>query len=76
MQVFTGAVPFGSGSSVMAMLAIMQGRRPQRPTHPTCTEELWKLIQGCWDHDPHLRPETSEALQVLLTPSAFHPSSR
>ena len=55
----------------MAMLATVQGERPPRPTHPTFTENLWKLIQRCWDQDPHLRPEASEILQVLTTPSVL-----
>ena len=28
-------------------------------------------MQRCWDQDPHLRLEVSEALQVLLTPSVL-----
>ena len=69
IQVFTGAVPFSAQSHLAAIVAIMKGRRPPRPTHPTFTENLWTLMQRCWDHDPHLRPEVSEVLQVLLTPS-------
>ena len=69
IQVFTGAVPFSKRSPALAMLAITQGERLQRPTHPTFTENLWTLMQRCWDHDPYLRPEASEALQVLLTRS-------
>ena len=72
MQVFTGAVPFSNRSSFMAIFAIMQGERPPRPTHPAFTEELWTLMQDCWVPEPHLRPEVSEALQVLLTPSVSH----
>ena len=56
----------------MTMLVITQGGRPPRPTHPTFTDSLWTLMQRCWDHDPHLRPEVSEALEVLLTPSVSH----
>jgi len=68
MQVFTGAVPFSSRSSFMAIFAIMQGGRPPRPTHPAFTEELWALMQNCWAPEPQLRPEVSEALQILLAP--------
>ena len=53
----------------------MGGKRPSRPTHPTLTDYLWTLIQRCWDQDPHLRPEVSEALQVL-TLSVSHPFRR
>ena len=73
MQVFTGVIPFANDTSMMAMMAIMQGRRPPRPAHPTFTENLWSLMQRCWDPDPHLRPEVSEALHVL-TLSASHSS--
>ena len=64
-QVFTGAVPFDDRPPVTTMLDITQGRRPPRPTHPTCTEELWLLVQRCWDHEPRSRPEMSEVLQAL-----------
>lgn len=46
-------------------MAIMRGDRPQRPTHPACSDELWALVQRCWNRDPHLRPEVSEVFQVL-----------
>jgi len=69
IQVFTGALPFDGVPSHGAMFAIMQGKRPLRPTYPTFTENLWTLVQRCWDHDPHLRPDVLEVLQVLPTPS-------
>ena len=72
MQVFTAAVPFSDRSDAQVICAIMQRRRPPRPTHPTFTENLWILMQRCWDHDPRLRPEVSEALRALVTPSASH----
>ena len=68
-QVFTAAVPFSNRSDAQVICAIMQRRRPARPTHPTFTDNLWMLMQRCWNHDPRLRPDVSEALRVLLTPS-------
>ena len=76
MQVFTGAVPFNGSSTVVAMLAIQQGDRPLRPAHATFTEELWMMMQRCWDRDPHLRPEVSEALKCLLDKSVSRPLRR
>ncbi|KAF9646470.1 kinase-like protein [Thelephora ganbajun] len=67
IEVFTGAVPFGDRPPFMATSAIAQGIRPPQPKHPAVTGGLWKLIQRCWDHDPHLRPEAVEVLRVLLT---------
>ena len=70
-QVFTGALPFGDHQIFVAVLAIMEGQRPPRPTHPKFTEDLWKLVQRCWDQDPRERPEASETLNILLTPSPY-----
>jgi len=64
-QAFTGAVPFNNNLPAAAVLAIMNGTRPSRPTRPDFTDELWSLMQHCWDQNPHLRPEISEVLKVL-----------
>jgi len=71
-QAFTGAVPFSDHRPAAAIFAIMGGKRPFRPIHPSFTDELWALTQRCWDQDPHLRPEVSEVFKVLgglLVPS-------
>ena len=52
------------------MLALVEGKRPSRPTHPTFTDNLWVLMQRCWHQDLHLRPEVSEALEFFPTPSS------
>ena len=65
IKVFTGAAPFDLQPSIAATVAIMQRGRPPRPTHPTLTDELWRLMQHCWNQEPHLRLEMSEVLQVL-----------
>lgn len=65
IQIFTGASPFGNDSLVMVMRAIMEGRRPPRPMYPAFTDNLWMLVQCCWDHDPDLRPNVSQVLDVL-----------
>ena len=72
-QVFTGAVPFNNSLPTVAMLAIMGGKRPSRPTHPALTDKLWILIERCWNQDPRSRPEVSEVLQILPNPSVSHP---
>jgi len=75
IQIFTGTIPFNNYVTIAAMLAVAKGERPPRPVHPTFTDTLWTLTQRCWDHTPHLRPEISEALEVLLIPSVpLHPN--
>ena len=55
------------------MVLLAQGERPTRPTHPTFTDDLWRLVRRCWDPAPHLRPRVSEVLRTLLTPSVPRP---
>ena len=64
-QLFTGAVPFNHSVPAAAMLAIMDNKRPPRPTHPTFTNDLWALMQHCWDQAPDSRPEVSEIVKAL-----------
>ena len=65
MQAFTGAAPFGNNQPAAAVLAIMGGKRPARPTHSNFTDELWALMKRCWDPDPRSRPEISEVWKAL-----------
>jgi len=67
-QVFTGAVPFSNSPLAAATLAIMAGRRPQRPTHQQFTDQLWTLMQSCWHQDPKLRLEASAVSKALRGP--------
>lgn len=64
-KIFTGAVPFNNDPPCAAMSTIVEGKRPQRPTHPAFTDGLWALTQRCWDQKAHLRPQVSEALRIL-----------
>jgi hypothetical protein len=44
---------------------ILEHKRPEQPTHPTFSEDLWSLMQRCWDEAQDLRPQTSEVLGTL-----------
>lgn len=68
-QVFTGGVPFNGTGSMPVMLAIIGGDRPPRPMDPQFTEDLWTLMQGCWDRDPDSRPAISKIVTEILTVS-------
>lgn len=65
IEVYTGAVPFNPATPAAAMLAIMSGKRPQRPAHTAFTNDLWELMQRCWAQHPGSRPDASGVLQVL-----------
>ena len=55
-KVFTGAVPFNDRSPREATLAVMNAERPPRPADQIVTDDLWILIQRCWDQEAHTRP--------------------
>ena len=46
-KALTGVVPFSDKPPHAAALAIVDGERPPRPTHPALTDGLWALAQQC-----------------------------
>lgn len=64
-KAFTGTVPFSDRNSQAAIMAIIRGQRPPRPTHPSLTDRLWELINQCWDQDRHKRPRILEVFLAL-----------
>ena len=74
MKIFTASVPFDLHLSITVALAVIRGDRPSRPVHPTFTDELWELTRRCWNQDPSLRPNMSEATEVLRGSLAPIPS--
>lgn len=71
IEVFTGKVPFSDCIAYTAMLNIMRGMRPERPTHPGFTDDLWMLTQQCWKEDPQGRPQIALLIEQLLVPSSI-----
>jgi hypothetical protein len=67
-KAFTGRTPFNNHTSLMAVVAIMNGERPPRPTHQDLTDELWDLVQRCWNENRDERPRMLEVLQTLNHP--------
>lgn len=67
MEVFTGTVPFSDFQAITAVVKITEGERPPRPINPTLTDDVWALIQGCWDEDPQSRPGMRGVLKDLAS---------
>lgn len=52
------------------MLKVGRGERPARPLGFTyldrgLTDRMWRLIEDCWEHNPHNRPNASQVLGRL-----------
>jgi len=66
VEIFTGAAPFGGNKLALTIaMAIMDNKRPPKPEHEQFTDQLWTLMQRCWDQDPLSRPGISEVLKIL-----------
>ncbi len=58
-QIFTGEVPWADEQLFMVKDLVLKGTRPERPEKyeaPHLMDEIWKMIENCWDHDPVQRP--------------------
>jgi len=72
-QAFTGKAPFPNTPPITVAVDVLSGNRPERPTHPSFTDDLWDLTKGCWAHDPGRRPGISEIVVRLRTTPAPQP---
>ena len=68
VEVFTGRMPFEKGRNEAIALRISQGGRPGLPENAQAvglTDEMWKLIESCWQQDPEERPTMDEVVRRL-----------
>jgi len=66
-KVFTGNFPFHNRTPTAVGVDVLSGNRPERPTDPKLTDDLWDLTEQCWDQDPQERPEITEVVLRLRT---------
>ncbi|KAI1235312.1 Tyrosine-protein kinase transforming protein Fps [Lamprotornis superbus] len=59
-----GAVPYASLSNQQTREAVERGVRLDPPEQ--CPEEVYQLMQRCWEYDPHKRPSFSTIHQDLI----------
>ncbi|KXN84991.1 Serine/threonine-protein kinase HT1 [Leucoagaricus sp. SymC.cos] len=72
-EIFTGQIPFHEiCQQVRVMKAILEGKRPTKPVpiHPAWTkwglsEDIWELMEECWETEPEQRPVASKVVQLI-----------
>jgi serine/threonine protein kinase len=67
LEVLTGKLPFSEfNSDFHVSTAVVKGRRPRRPTGiPELTDDLWRLIEDCWEQEASQRPDITTILGRL-----------
>jgi len=56
-QVFTGAIPFSHiKNDASVIMFILSGGRPKQERCPQINDEIWEMLEKCWDVVPKRRP--------------------
>ena len=64
-QVLTGTLPFGKRTGPEVMFQLLGGVRPSKPKNALelgLSDEVWKLLEDCWQTDRQLRPPVNDVL--------------
>ncbi|KIM74466.1 hypothetical protein PILCRDRAFT_32124, partial [Piloderma croceum F 1598] len=57
VEVFTGAIPFSHiKSDASVIMFILSGGRPKQERCPQINDEIWEMLEKCWDVVPQRRP--------------------
>lgn len=69
-QLYTGHPPFSELSQAAALLRIVNGERPGRPsTSPALSAALWQHVTAYWAEDAAARPPIDVVVQEMAWPS-------
>ncbi|KAJ6560238.1 hypothetical protein B0H19DRAFT_1027892 [Mycena capillaripes] len=73
-ELYTGNPPFSQLSQAAALLKIVNGERPRRPSSsPGIPDPLWRHISAYWAEDPAMRPITEAVVQHMTWPPQDNP---
>ena len=67
MKIYTGHLPFHKfARDSTVMMKVLEGSRPPRPADPSLlSDEIWKVIEMCWNQKPQDRPSAESVIDQL-----------
>ena len=67
-EVLSGKMPFYRDTENLVVAKVLRGERPGRPRGAIgtwFTNEVWGVLESCWEHTPKDRPRIGDVLQSL-----------
>ncbi|EDR06616.1 uncharacterized protein LACBIDRAFT_299574 [Laccaria bicolor S238N-H82] len=66
-EIYTGHIPFHRITrDITVMKKVIDGSRPPRPAGTTfLSDEIWKVIEMCWNQQPQGRPSANSVIEQL-----------
>ena len=67
-EVLTGRIPFSRYSKYAAITKVLRGEQPERPQEMEekwFTDDVWGILEWCWEPIPSDRPSIENVLQHL-----------
>ena len=67
-EVLSGRAPFSQFNPYIVIRKVMDGERPERPKGVEgawFTDELWGMLNRCWESQPESRPSVTAVLECL-----------
>jgi len=78
-EVLSGQAPFTPFKHFVVVRKVLDGERPGRPDGPEgtwFTDDLWQMLEMCWETQPEARPNVQAVLEHLeLVSGAWKPPS-
>ncbi|KAF7340968.1 Kinase-like protein [Mycena sanguinolenta] len=69
LELYTGLNPFSGMTDAVAMLKVINGERPPRPSSsPAMSDILWNHVSTYWAQEPTTRPATQLVVQNMVWP--------
>ncbi|GLB42831.1 putative protein with domain-containing protein [Lyophyllum shimeji] len=66
-EIYAGHMPFVHVRDQAVVLKVTKGERPGRPSAESgLTDEIWSLMQDCWETTPAKRPTVDQVIEWLM----------
>ena len=67
-EVLSGELPFFSDVDILVIAKVLEGERPERPQGLEgmwFTDDIWSVLEHCWEPVPGKRPSVPQVLEFL-----------